>query len=244
MTISKLKKEVHFLKIYARVTTLLLGVLVAFVLRLAKQKTRFEEIEVERLNIIEKDGQLKMVISNKERQHPGIIDGKTIPRSEGRSPGIIFFNAKGDECGGLIFDSTQTGDQSENFGLLTFDKFRQDQTIGLQHTEKNGQYFAGLVVWDRPDTLLSEVLDEFDALEIMIEGPEKQAAMKKLKERGEFGITRTVVGKDKDKTALIMLADPKGQPRLKISVDVQGNPRLDFLDETGQVTYSLPPESP
>ena len=52
---------------------------------------KFAEIDVERINIVEKDGKFRMVISNKERQHPGIIDGKTLPREEGRPAGMLFF---------------------------------------------------------------------------------------------------------------------------------------------------------
>src|SRR5262249_29060340 len=88
MTMSKLEKEVRFLKIYAVVTTLLFGVLAFSAFQQASQKMKFSEIDVERLNIVEKDGKLKMVISNSERQHPGIVDGKMLSRK--RPPGIIF----------------------------------------------------------------------------------------------------------------------------------------------------------
>src|SRR5215510_7957630 len=152
MTISKLEREVRFLKIYSAMITLLLVVVAISAFKLSSQKTKFGEIDVERINIVEKDGKLKMVISNRERQHPGVIDGKTITREGGRPPGMIFFNEKGDECGGLTFDSSEKDGKSSNFASMTFDKFRQDQTIGLQHLEGNGQYYAGLTVWDRPDS--------------------------------------------------------------------------------------------
>ncbi len=50
---------------------------------------RFKEIDVERINIIEKDGTLKMVISNKERQHPGMVNHKNMKQRE-RDAGLIF----------------------------------------------------------------------------------------------------------------------------------------------------------
>ena len=46
------------------------------------------------------DGTLRLVISNKERMHPGVIWGKTIQRQRPYA-GLIFFNDKGDEAGGL-----------------------------------------------------------------------------------------------------------------------------------------------
>src|SRR5262245_50172581 len=102
---SKLERDVRFLKIYAAFATLLCVVVLfsAFAYQ-ENRKQKFEEIDVERINIVEKDGKLRMVISNRERQHPGVVDGKIMPRPNGRPPGMIFFNHRGDEAGGLIFD--------------------------------------------------------------------------------------------------------------------------------------------
>jgi hypothetical protein len=102
---TKLQRDVRFLKSYAIVTTLLLIVVAFAVFRQASQKTRFTEVDVERINVVDKNGKLKMVISNSERQHPGVVDGKTYPRT--RPAGILFFNEKGDECGGLAFKGDQ-----------------------------------------------------------------------------------------------------------------------------------------
>jgi hypothetical protein len=93
---TKLERDVHFLKIYAAVATLLCAVFVLAAFAQARNQ-KFDEIDVERINIVEKDGKLRMVISNRERQHPGISNGKVIPRPNGRPPGMIFFNHKGDE---------------------------------------------------------------------------------------------------------------------------------------------------
>src|SRR5437868_14958138 len=124
---TKLERDVRLLKAYAIMTTLLLVVMAFAGFRQANQKTKFTEIDVERINIVEKDGKLRMVISNRERQHPGVVDGKVMPRPNGRPPGMIFFNHRGDEAGGLIFD--ENGGNG-HFLSLTFDKSRQDQTLG------------------------------------------------------------------------------------------------------------------
>src|SRR5918997_645185 len=131
----RLEKEVRFLKIYAVVATLLCGVflLTAFA---SQKRQKFEEIDVERINVVEKDGKLRMVISNNERQHPGIVNGKIIKRDGPRAPGMIFFNHLGDEMGGLIFgDNGGKG----HFGSLTWDKVRNDQTIGFRHLESDNR---------------------------------------------------------------------------------------------------------
>jgi hypothetical protein len=131
-----------------------------------------------------------------------------MPRPNGRPAGMIFFNHQGNEAGGLVFD--ENGGNG-HFLELTFDKSRQDQTLGLRHLESdNGQYFAGLQIWDRPHNSLADY------------------------------ITRSETGKLRDKSATIVLSDGQGKPRIRMSGEDTGNPRLEFLDETGKVTYRLP----
>src|SRR4051794_20393730 len=100
---SKLEKEVRFLKIYAAVATLVGGVLLLSAFSSQNKNQKFGEIDVERINIVEKNGKLDMVISNQERQHPGISNGKVIERTSQRPPGMIFFDQAGNEMGGFIF---------------------------------------------------------------------------------------------------------------------------------------------
>lgn len=155
---TKLQKDVRFLKGYCIVITLFFGGFVAFfavssISNATQQKTKFAEIDVERINVVEKNGKLNMVISNGERQHPGIIDGRMLDRK--RPAGMLFFNEKGDEVGGLSFSGNQSADGKGNASaLLAFDRFNQDQTVAIQYSESNGRYQSGLRVWDRPDKSL------------------------------------------------------------------------------------------
>lgn len=234
---TKLQRDVRFLKAYSVLITMLLGVIAFSAAGQADQK-KFEEIDVERINIIEKDGRLKMVISNGGRQHPGVIDGKTLSRK--RPAGLLFFNDKGDECGGLSFGGDQKDGKTNASALLAFDRFRQDQTVGVQYGESNGQYYAGLRVWDRPETSLGPLIERLSEIEKMNDGPEKTAAMQKLRETAGSAPERVMVGRDREQAAVVRLSDTKGRPRIKLSVDVAGVPRLEFFDEAGKVIYSLP----
>ena len=235
---TKLQRDVRFLKAYSLLITLLLGVIAFSSIGEANQKNKFEEIDVERINIVEKDGKLKMVISNGERQHPGVIDGKMLSRK--RPPGMLFFNERGDEVGGLSFNGDEKDGKGNASALLAFDRFRQDQTVAIQYGENNGQYYAGLRVWDRPETSLGPVIERLAVIEKMKEGPEKTAAMQKLREMAGNAAERVMVGRDREQAAVVRLSDAKGKPRIKLSVDVAGLPKLEFLDETGKVTHSLP----
>ena len=236
---TKLQRDVRFLKAYSLILTLLLAVIAFSAIGRADQKNRFEEIDVERINIVEKDGKLKLVISNSGRQHPGVIDGRTLSRT--RPAGMLFFNDKGDECGGLSFNGNEKDGKASAGALLAFDRFRQDQTVAIQYGEDNGQYSAGLRVWDRPDSSLGEVVDRLQAIQKMPDGPEKQQAMQKLRETSGAGVAQRVfVGKNREKAALLALSDPQGRPRIQLTVDARGAAKLEFLDEKGAVVQSLP----
>ncbi len=94
-------------------------------------------------------------------------------------------------------------------------------------------------MWDRPETSQSEFIEKGEVIRKMPEGPAKEAARKSLRESG-FSPTRIFVGKNKEREAKVTLYDAKGNARINMIVDAAGAPRLDFLDEGGKVTYSLP----
>lgn len=247
---TKLQKDVRFLKVYCILITLLfLGFVGFFVVSSTssaiQQKTKFGEIDVERINVVEKDGKLKMIISNAERQHPGIIDGRMIPDRK-RSAGLLFFNDKGDECGGLSFSGNAAADgKGSGSGLLAFDRFNQDQTVAIQYGESGGRYYSGLRVWDRPDRSLGLVIDEMKRIATMKDGPEKTAATAKMRELAAPGTAeRAFVGRDRENASVVRLNDANGKVRARLSVDATGTPKLEFLDEAGKVTYSLPAPAP
>lgn len=155
---------------------------------------------------------------------------------------MLFFNDKGDECGGLSFSGNQSADgKGSASGLLAFDRFNQDQTVAIQYGEGGGRYYSGLRVWDRPDRSLGLVVDELKKIEKMTDGPEKTAGRQKLNEMAAPGASeRAFVGRDRENASVVRLNDAKGKTRVKLSVDASGAPKLEFLDETGKVTYSLP----
>jgi hypothetical protein len=240
MNQNKLEKEVRFLKIYAGVATLIAAILLITAFTVGKNK-KFDEIDVERINIVEKDGKLKMVISNKERQHPGNMDGKYYKEREGkRQPGMIFFSEKGDEIGGLVFDGDTGKGQG---GSLTFDKFRGDQTIQfLQDEDKDGNYFSGLKMNDQ-NTPLSDLIAKREEIAKLPTKEARDAAYQEMVDKGMFMNNRLDIGRGYNKSSFIKLKDAKGKSRIEISVQANGNPKLNFLDENGKVIYSLPEDA-
>jgi hypothetical protein len=105
----------------------------------SNQKPRFAEIDVERINIIEADGTVKLVIANREREPDQVREGQPRPRAaDNKSPGITFFDDAGDEAGGLkVRGDRRAGPAARRH--LFFDQHRGDQVVGLvsDETEKD-----------------------------------------------------------------------------------------------------------
>jgi hypothetical protein len=228
---------VRILKIYAAVMTLCCSVMLFAAFTAQSRNQKFEEIDVERINIVEKDGKLRMVISNSARQHPGIVNGKVIKRDHPRPPGMIFFNHLGDEMGGFIF-----GDNGGNghFGSLTWDKVRNDQAVGFRYLESNdGTYQTGLEIWQQPNVPSDVVAANWEATKKITDEAARKAAQQALRE-SEGMHPRLFLGKRWNNAAMLQMSDTKGRPRLRMQVAPDGTPRLEFLDEAGKVVYSLP----
>lgn len=61
----------------------------------------FDEINVHRINVLEPNGTLRMVISDHAKLPGIIVRGKEQPFSRPQA-GMIFYNDEGSENGGLI----------------------------------------------------------------------------------------------------------------------------------------------
>ena len=237
---TKIERDVRFLKLYSALITLVCAVvfLSGFVLQGKNQK--FSEIDVERINIVEKDGKLRMVISNEARQHPGIVNGKIIKRDGPRPPGMIFFNHLGDEMGGLVFgDNGGKG----HFGSITFDKVRNDQTMGFRYLESdNGTYQSGIEMWQRPNIPSDILAAKYEAATKLTDEKARKAAIQAMADADELTTNRLFLGKRRDNSAMLLLSDIKGRPRIRLAVMPEGVAKLEFMDEVGKVIYSLPEE--
>ncbi|MBK1898247.1 hypothetical protein [Chryseobacterium paridis] len=231
----KLIREVRMLKIYAASLTVAFVLLFLLAFKNNNDHQRFGEIDVERINIVEKDGTLKMVISNKQRQHPGLLNNKPLKARE-REAGLIFFNSLGDECGGLIYDSDEKGSGM----VYSVDQRKTDQIMQLQYSEGTGvdkKRAYGLKLWDRPDDFtLEKVLKFDDSLQKLNDPAATKRAFAKLKEEGKLGNERFFAGKTANGDVGLFIRDDKGRIRLKIYVDKNNQTHIESVDEKGQST--------
>lgn len=238
--------EIRALKRYNLAVTILVLMMAAtgFV---QQQRQRFGEIDVERVNIVEPDGKLRMVLSNKARSPGPIAYGKPFGYAGGNRPGIIFFNDEETENGGLTFGGQTRDGKFESIGHLSFDQYNQDQVVYLQYIDENGKRRMGLTVADRADVPILGLVAERDSIEKMPDGPAKTAAMQKWaapRNGVPLFAQRVYVGRDPNRAAVLNLSDPQGRPRLRLRVDSLGAASVEFLDAAGKVVRRWLPEGP
>ena len=229
-----LAKQVKLLKIYAAVLTLVVFALIIYVFTL--NSGHYKELTAERINIVEKTGKLRMVISNKELQHPGRMDDKDLPKRD-RPAGMIFFNDEGDEDGGLVYD----GDKSRASRSYSVDQYKNDQIMQLQYQQdKNGGNAVrsyGLKQWARTPFPLQRQLAYYDSLVKLEDTAAINAGVKKYKAIGHSR-PRFFAGKNDKGEVGLFLNDANGKPRLNIYINKQNQPVIEMLDESGKVVSS------
>jgi len=225
----------------------LLGVITLAAFRQSSQKQRFTEIDVERINVIEKDGKLRLTISNAARLPDPILGGKSYPLRGGTgagSAGLIFFNDEGNESGGLAYAGRQTATGHRANGHLTFDQFDQDETIALSYSDVEGRRRMGLSIADRANVPIQPFAESALVIMRLPDGPEKTRRLQQLRDSpvGEGGksMMRVFVGRTPERSALVQLSDPTGRPRVRLTVDSLGAAALEFLDAAGRPTHRYP----
>jgi hypothetical protein len=140
-----------FLTIYAGLLTLLFAVMVLTGFSFGHKTTTFDEINVHRINVVEPDGTLRMVIADHARLPGIIVRGKEQPLARPQA-GMLFYNDEGTETGGLIFGGHRNdkGEVVDSGGSLSFDKYGANQIVQLAGVDDREDRFAGLIVLDSP----------------------------------------------------------------------------------------------
>jgi hypothetical protein len=206
------------------------------------QQGRFKVLDVERLNVRAANGNYVVVIANPDLLPGNVIGGKE--HSGGRrGGGLLFYNAQGDEAGGLIFDSERKDTALVNaFGQLSLDRFQSDQVVALRYLEDAEAWSAGLQV---SHFVRDALLEWHAARDSILELPAAQhdSAMQALRRRffraGKWEIPRVFVG-ERGKTALLRMNDMRGRARIRMVVDSLDAARLEFLDDSGRVVHRVP----
>ncbi|MEZ5994680.1 MAG: hypothetical protein R3C25_02910 [Hyphomonadaceae bacterium] len=171
----------------------------------------FDTISVRRINVVEADGTLRTVISNRANFPGTYIRGVEHPREDRPTAGMIFLDDEGSEIGGVVYGGARVIDgATESHGHMSFDQYNATQVFAVSSWEEAGErgsrlYFSD---WrDRP---------------------------------GETGQTRLVLGRTPNRNVGLTVNDSQGRPRIRIRVLANDQPEIVMLDENGQETARLP----
>lgn len=189
-------------------------------------KEVLKELNVEKLNICEADGTIKLSLFNSNNIPPLLIDGEDLlpgHRQDDGISGLMFYNTEGDECGGLIYGSNIDENGKVSMGMsLTFDQYKQDQVLQLLLAQEGEHRQYGINIFDRPENHIKESLEYLKKYNVE-ENPElKQEYLKKLQENNQ---KRMFFGKDFDGEPKVIMYDKEGKEKIKISLE-EGDPSI------------------
>lgn len=150
----------RFLVVYSGLLTLALAVIVLGGFTMHKQRANFDELYVHRLNIVEPDGTLRMVISNQARLPGSFVKGKEYPHPERKAAGALFYDNEGTEAGGLIYGSflDKSGNPEEANVHLSFDQYMQDQVFAVDAGREHDKKFSLIRIGDVGDYSILETI--------------------------------------------------------------------------------------
>ena len=231
-----LTKQLRQLRIFVAVLTVIVLACIIAIVVIARGNgnKQFDELTARRINIVEPNGRLALVISDDANQHPGRFNGKDLKPRE-RGAGMIFFNTDGDECGGLVYDGTK----KEAGMVFSVDQYKNDQIMQLQYQQDSGSSLSrsyGLKLWDRSDRFtFPDEMDYFDSLQNLHDTAALRRGTDTLIKQGLLGVERLFLGRTRDGNTGLFLRDDKGVPRLRICVSKDNKPLIQVLDDDGQV---------
>jgi hypothetical protein len=233
----------RFLAIYSGCLTLVFAVTVlAGFARPWSGNASFDQITVRRMNVVEPDGTVRLVISDKA-EFPGLyLHGKEIKRADRQdSAGMLFVNDEGTEDGGLIYGASKdAGNGPSSFSHLSFDQYDQDQTLVLGASLEDGKKASGVTVNDVGAYVITpEFIADAERVKAMPNGAERSAAWAKLNVKYPSAAERGFFGRQKDDSVRVSLRDTAGHVRAVLMVKADGEPALDFLDGAGKVTREI-----
>lgn len=176
--------------------------------------TQFGEINVERINIVDRNGAKRMVISNADAFPDPVVRGKVYPRSIKTTAGLIMYDVDGNEAGGLVTAKTANGASM----VATIHDYGHQPTDGIgmvkfENADGKG-YSAGFAIADRLPYEPGEIKTSGGVSRIWLANESQHAKL-------EFNGT-------------------DGKPRLRIGVTADNQPHFEVLDADGKVVHRVP----
>jgi hypothetical protein len=231
---------------YSTIMTIILVIVLVYLFVFAPQKMTLRELDVQRINLREPDGTLRLVISNAATEPGIIIRGQEFHHPDRKSAGMIFYNDEGTENGGLIFGGDRDKDGKEkSYGHLSFDAYEQDQSMALDSSQDGRDRYTRFEVIDYPNYSNLEELKLQESIRDL-PPPQREKATKAFVDQHGRPITRLVLGRGlengPDDSVMLGLNDGYGHPRIVMKVATDGTPSLMMFDSKGKVVGELTPK--
>jgi hypothetical protein len=188
-------------------------------------------INAQRINIVEPDGTLRLVISNRSRFPGVVLHGVETPHpNRNNVAGLVFYNGEATENGGLLWNGAHTPEGTEGSVHLSFDNYDQDQSLLVEAIDNGHDKRVQRIEFiDRPDWPLSELV-----------GLSEREGRDYLATHDAPAIPRMRLARDEDGSVGLKLRDSDGRDRIILSVSAEGTPMLQMLDDNGYVVDQLP----
>jgi hypothetical protein len=224
-----------FLTVYSGVLTMAFAVTVLSGAAASRNQT-FGIITVRRINVVEPDGTVRLTISNRADFPGSWRHKKEYPRPDRReAAGMLFMNEEGTELGGLIWGGSQLPDGTiQNHFHLSADQYEENQIFALDAGQEGKDKFSRISIIDQGDFPVEEERRAHDTIEKL--PPDQQdAAWRQYFATHRHDVRRLVLGRLPDRSVGLSLRDEHGKVRIALSVQPDGNPVLQFLDDAGKV---------
>jgi len=232
----------RFLIIYSGVLTAVFAVTVLSGFVISPRSMTLEQLDVQRINVREPDGTLRLVISNAAKEPGIIIKGKEYPHPNRKDAGMIFYNDEGTENGGLTFGGEKSKDGTKSsHGHLSFDAYEQDQAMVMDAYQNGNQRYTSMRFNDYPDYSILEEIQLMNRVKNLSKD-QQQAKMRAFFDTHGGPTTRMLLGREGDNSVVLALSDAQGHPRIEMKVAPDGTPSLQMLDSSGKVTGELVPK--
>jgi hypothetical protein len=175
----------------------------------ATRSATYDTVTVQRINVVDPDGKMRLIIANGARMPGGLVHGKTYPRSIDNAAGLLFLDTNGDETGGLVTAKLHNNDVT-NFSF--------DCTYQITDCIR---------MWKQESTDGARLHESFDIFDRRSYTGRVESSQ---------GVRRIALADD-NQDAQLLISDPQGRPRIRIGVDKAGEPSIVMLSPDGKEVY-------
>jgi hypothetical protein len=190
-----------------------------------------DELTVKRLNVVEDDGTLRIVIGNSTHGRTAPMRGRLVEHpGRNASAGLLFVNDEGTECGGLQYAGYQGSEGKEQMGYLTVDDYEQNESLRLGMFQNGDASQRFIEFTDQPAWSIVDLIEETEGLD-----PQDAQAIYDRYFDGVDGRGRSRIrlAREEDGSVGLVLRDREGRDRLRIVVPAEGDAIVEVVDSQG-----------